>query len=411
MWTTACLKKCVLYSEDIMIDNIHLFPELVRMVSEEVHPVSFAAVYGTLNSDIGITAPYGNLHESEMPSERAVIRILRHADELGIKLNTKMPDCTTGDFKPFTAGILLPDTPASIRDEFTASLCRAVKNLGIDVRLVFRYYPPHTDDFFRLLNSMATEKPDIYFVYPIYSKRFRECAAAISSRKPLVLLDGIIMNSDFAQLTDTAYVGPDYYNTGRIAAMALDERLADSDFCAIVTPDPTDAHDMFDNVPLTDGIIDSIRGVRSRENRADIAMFYSGYGINNTTAHLAMSICNYYVKRRDKLNEKALAPDCKVRGVGAVFAHEGVLRLTLETMKRLEESGDRYLAKAKCVGINGSALMLDKSVKKYLSLLVNHDRLEECTKALIVAANRLKNGDFGEKDTLAVFTNCRIYKY
>jgi len=404
-----------------MIDNIQSLPELVRLVSDEVHPVSIPSVYGVLNNDLGIEAPFGNIPESEMPSERAVLRIRHHAEKLGIRLNTAMPalNIPAADNKPFTAGILLPDTPKELREEFTNAFTNAASVSGLGVKLVFRYYPPHfgederfyVDDFYGLLNSMAAEKPDIYIVYPIRHNRFRDCAMAIAKRKPLILFDGIIMNSDFALLEDTAYVGPDYYSTALLASMAVAQRIADSDFCGVVTPHIVDTFDQFEKVPLTEGFIDAIRSMHTKDNKADIGIFHTGFGIYNTPAHLTMSVGNYYMARRDLLNEKALSPDCKVRGVGVIFTHEGTLHLTLEALKRLDFANDRFLSNAMCVGINGSVLNLADDMRKRISLLVNHDRNEECLKALTVAANRLHNGFFDEDGNLATFTNCRFFKY
>jgi len=401
-----------------MIDNINALPEVVRIVSNEVHPVGIHDVLGVLNQDIGLENPFGNLPPNEQPSESAVLLIRRYIREFGIKLNTEMPERAANEYTGFTIGVLLPETPKQIRDTFTDSLIRAAGSSDIPVKLVFRYYPPHfgeddrffTDDFYNLLNSMSRDKPDIYIVYPIRHNRFRECAQAITQRKPLILLDGIIMNCDFAVLKDAAYVGPDYYNTAVLASMAVSERIGDSDFTAIVTPHLSDNYDIVEKIPLTEGYIDMLRSLR-RSKDTDIAIFHSGYGIYNTPAHLAMTVGSYYLSKRDKLNEKALAPDCKVKGVGVILTHEGTLRLTLDALRRMSSANDKVLSCAFCVGVNEDPDAIPQDLRKRITLLVNHDRDDEARKALTVAANRIHNGTFDTNGNLAAFTNCRILKF
>jgi len=397
-----------------MIDNIIELKNISDSVTTGDEEVDCAAVFGILNEMSGVSLPFGNMRD--IPTEDVKICVRDMLKKRGVKLNTfidEQPDASS--LGKFTLGIILPSEPAFLRDELKRSFIAAADSLGLPVKMLFRYYPAELmvddhffiDEFYAIINALNAEKADVFVVYSLTDRCFKNCADAIAHRMPLILLDGDYDPNTVTNLEDAAYVGPDYYHSAQLASLALYNRINASAFNSVVTPHEFEEWIEYTNVPntpLTMGVCDSAKEIRGKR-RCDTSIIHTGDGINRNIDFLTMAIGNYYHVRRDMLNENVRDYPSDIRGLGTVFAHSGFLSSTLEAIDRLKANYDKFVSDTVCVGFNENIASVRPELRKHIGLTVNHDREEECRAAVIAAALRLQNGEFKRR---TYFTNCRL---
>jgi len=309
---------------------------------------------------------------------------------------------------------VVPGYPDDLRERHTLALKNAVDRYPSDIRLSVRYYHPdvtrinmfYPDDFCYVLNSLRKEDPDVYILHPLIDHHFSDYVAEIARRRPVVLFDGPVTNTELNKIGDAAYVGPDYFGCGELAVMLMADIIERSDYAVCISPFDYDSCETRKS-QLSGGYMTAIRDMRYDD--IDLSVFDIPIGLYRTPDHLATNISSYYTVRRERMKYKYDREDGRISGVGAVYVYNGCMDFTMQTMMSLNPTERRFFAHALFAGVNENIGELRRKYPEELvdriCLLFNSDHEKDVDSAFAVAAKRLKDGCF---DRQRYFTDMKL---
>ncbi len=390
-----------------MIDNIFRIRDIVKELKLAEPNLDSASVFRILCES---AKQYPKREDIEPISEPEVYRpmidetirdrVLTLAKRNGIKLDCDALDIPEG-VKPFTLGVVLPSDFDIPTREFERAFELAARSLGVDVRVIFRYIPNtfggrvscSSETLYAILNSLRVEHTDVYVLATLDSPAFLECLNTLCERKPVMIFDGVNSMSDYDALGDCAFVLPDYYRLGQIAALAIDDIVSSTDFIALVTSDKNDKRSSGEKSPLISGYIKGIERLTAL-NKPDVAMFYTDKSIHRTPEHLASSYGNYYGFRRGELNRLAIENRTQNHGLGVLFANHGDLAVAIDAMINLDSTFDRFIGNTAFVGVGDDLRSIPYKLTERIKVYISVDLHDRCCLTIASAARRLALGKF-----------------